>query len=120
MAARSLVPLVVVALGLSLATSAFSQPQPLTSTELIAFCEGNLGTVDAQCWSYLLGIIDGLTVGESRTGMRFICSPSEITTGIARLIFLKWASEHPASLLSLPASYAVATSLEAAFPCHHR
>jgi hypothetical protein len=117
---RGVIFIVAVAVLNIIPRSAVAQvAQPLTSTELIAMCGGYLGTVDAQCWSYLLGIIDGLTVGQSRTGIRFICSPREITGIEARLIFLKWASEHPASLDPY-AGYAVATSLEAAFPCRRR
>lgn len=68
------------------------------------------------CATYIRGFVGGIRVGEFRTGVRMICSPSGVEVLEAMRISLKWMNEHP-DQLDHPAVELIFRALIDAFPC---
>lgn len=69
-----------------------------------------------SCATYIRGFVGGIRVGEFRTGVRMICSPSGVEVLEAMRISLKWMNEHP-DQLDHPAVELIFRALVDAFPC---
>ena len=66
--------------------------------------------------THIRGFVGGIRVGEFRTGVRMICSPSGVELLDAMRISLKWMNEHP-DQLDHPAVELIFRALVDAFPC---
>ena len=73
-------------------------------------------TLGESCATYIRGFVGGIRVGEFRTGVRMICSPSGVEVLEAMRISLKWMGAHPDEL-DHPAVELIFRSLIDAFPC---
>ncbi|MHB1220179.1 MAG: Rap1a/Tai family immunity protein [Alphaproteobacteria bacterium] len=74
----------------------------------------NEGYKDGNCWGYLQGVLEGFNFLGPMPG---ICIPAGgITFDQIRLVYLKWATEHPEKLHE-NARLTVYVSMAAAFPC---
>ena len=110
-----------VALLIGLATMGSVQAAEEKRTdELMWECEGagkyqEIGIV--SCAAYLAGMIDSNIIFGSVIGQKFFCSPE---TGVSndqlRLIFIKWAKDHPAELHK-SARVSAWVALIDTFPC---
>jgi hypothetical protein len=69
-----------------------------------------------SCATYIRGFVGGIRVGEFRTGIRMICSPSGVEVLEAMRIALKWMDGHKDEL-DHPAVELIFRSLVDAFPC---
>ncbi len=69
-----------------------------------------------SCATYIRGFVGGIRVGEYRTGVRMICSPSGVEVLEAMRIALKWMDAHKDEL-DHPAVELIFRSLIDAFPC---
>jgi hypothetical protein len=69
-----------------------------------------------SCATYIRGFVGGIRVGEFRTGVRMICSPSGVEVLEAMRIALKWMDGHKDEL-DHPAVELIFRSLVDAFPC---
>ena len=69
-----------------------------------------------SCATYIRGFVGGIRVGEFRTGVRMICSPSGVEVLEAMRISLQWMNAHPEDL-DHPVVELIFRSLVDAFPC---
>lgn len=69
-----------------------------------------------SCATYIRGFVGGIRVGEFRTGVRMICSPSGVEVLEAMRIALQWMDGHQEEL-DHPAVELIFRSLVDAFPC---
>lgn len=102
----------VSAVALSSASPVSAESVGTKGNALLIECENQTVT----CFQYLLGTWDGLVVASFATGKRTFCTDEGVNAEQLRLMFLKYAGEHP-EYLNNPAAYSVAASLMGAYPC---
>jgi len=84
----------------------------LSGDDLQELCKG----VDASCTTYIMGVLDGVNMMESRAGSGSgYCAP-EITSDDVTDVVTKHLKRHPARWES-PAAMLVVEALTEAFPC---
>ena len=82
---------------------------------LLVECADN-GNV-LSCVSYLLGVWDGAVSISGLSGRKYLCPPGPVNGAQMRLLFNKYAKDHPEQI-SYDASAVALASFISAFPCN--
>jgi hypothetical protein len=91
-----------------------------TGNDLYRACTAD-GDIDRGfCLGYLTGMLAGMDlqagVADRPYSLRICTEDKAVTTGQFRMVFLKWANEHPERLHS-SAEVVASIAFEGAFPC---
>jgi hypothetical protein len=108
----------VIALGVTMVGTASAKNIP-TGFELMMDCNGEPGH-QIGCMNYLLGVWDGLNAGmEYAVKASPFCSHGGVQGGQLRLIYPKWATQHP-ERLNMERGDATFLAFMEAFPCNSK
>ena len=99
-----------------LATSLSNPAQAMTGNQLHQKCSHNDSFYQAQCFNYVMGVVDAATEVFYSLSQQHLCLPETATAGQIESVVKKYLQEHPEHR-HLNGAVLTFTALILAFPC---
>jgi hypothetical protein len=105
----------MIGLMMMLAAVDAAVPEFMTGNDLSRMCQAT-ELERSFCIGYVAGVSDDISEVTRATGVKIVCSPSDISAGQSMEVVVRYLKGHPAAL-DAPAPKLIGIALAEAFPC---